>query len=630
MAMDPRDPDVLYAGTGEGFFNLDAIRGAGIFRTTDGATWKRLPATANESFAAVNRLSVSANGKTLLAATGAGLFRSSDADRSTWTSVLAGAVADVKFRPGSSTHAVAGGLDDGRAHYSTNGGRTWKAAAHQGTWSGRVELAWSAANPAVVYASVQMRHGEIWRSTDGGRSFERRRTAAADGAPAPYLGDQGWYDNAIWAGDPTDEDLVIVGGIDLWRSVDGGDTLAEISTWWAPGSAHADHHAIVSHPGYDGGANRTVFFGNDGGIYKAVDVRALGAEAEPPYVAGWTELVNNYGVTQFYGGAGNATSGRIVGGAQDNGTICFDPARGTEGWTTVFGGDGGWCAADPTDPQVFYGEYVYLNIHRNEDGGTSDDVEGDRYISGQFWNVAAGDWDWKAVPFRIPDAMNFDALFIAPFVLDPNEPNRILAGGLSLWRTNDAKASNTPTSGPSWEAIKPGAGSHISAIAVAPGDSDVVWVGHEDGRVFRATDASAAQPAWQRMDGLGPRPLQAERYCTRIAIDPADTDIVYVAFGGYVSANVWGSRDGGATWANLGAALPAAPVKAIAVHPRRTSFVYVGTEVGIFGSEDGGRTWSPTNEGPTNCAVDDLFWMGETLVCATHGRGMFRIDLSQV
>jgi hypothetical protein len=423
---------------------------------------------------------------------------------------------------------------------------------------------------------------------------------------------------------------VIVGGIDLWRSVDGGDTLAEISTWWAPGSAHADHHAIVSHPGYDGGPNRTVFFGNDGGIYRAADVRALGGEPEPPHVAGWTELVNNYGVTQFYGGAGNAASGRIVGGAQDNGTICFDPARGTEGWTTIFGGDGGWCAADPTDPRVLYGEYVYLNIHRNEDGGASDDVEGDRYISGQFWNPAAGDWDWKAVPFRIPDAMNFDALFIAPFVLDPNEPNRILAGGLSLWRTNDAKASNTPTSGPSWEAIKPGAGSHISAIAVAPGDSDVVWVGHEDGRVFRATDASAAQPAWQRMDGLGPRPLQAERYCTRIAIDPADTDIVYVAFGGYVSANVWGSRDGGATWANLGAALPAAPVKAIAVHPRRTSFVYVGTEVGIFGSEDGGRTWSPTNEGPTNCAVDDLFWMGETLVCATHGRGMFRIDLSQV
>jgi hypothetical protein len=630
MEMDPRDPDVLYAGTGEGFFNLDAIRGAGIFHTNDGTAWKQIASTANESFNAVNRLSLSANGKVLLAATGKGLFRSSDAERATWAKVLESAVADVKFQPGSSTDAVAGGLDDGQAFYSTNGGRTWKTATHPGAWSGRVELAWSAKNPAVVYASVQMQHGEIWRSSDGGQSYVRRQSRTADGAPAHYLGDQGWYDNVIWAGDPTDEGLVIVGGIDLWRSVDAGDTLAEISTWWAPGSAHADHHAIVSHPDYDGASNRTLFFGNDGGVYKAVDVKALGAEAEPPYVAGWTELVNNYGVTQFYGGAGNATSGKIVGGAQDNGTISFDPATGTESWKQIFGGDGGWCAADPADPLVFYGEYVYLNIHRNTDGGASDDLEGDRYISGQFWNPAINEWDWKPAPFRIPDAMNFDALFIAPFTLDPNQPSRILAGGLSLWRTNDAKTPNTFTSGPSWEAIKPGTGAHISAIAVAGGDSDLVWAGHEDGMVFRTTDATAAQPSWQRMDGLGPKPLQAERYCTRIAIDPADRDVVYVAFGGYVSANVWATRDGGATWANLGAGLPAAPVKAIAIHPRRAEFVYVGTEVGVFGSEDRGVTWSPTNEGPTNCAVDDLFWMGETLVCATHGRGMFRIDLSAV
>jgi hypothetical protein len=81
------------------------------------------------------------------------------------------------------------------------------------------------------------------------------------------------------------------------------------------------------------------------------------------------------------------------------------------------------------------------------------------------------------------------------------------------------------------------------------------------------------------------------------------------------------------TWANFGAGLPPAPVGAIAVHPRRTRYIYLGTEIGLFASEDSGATWSPTNEGPTNCAVEDLFWMGETLICATHGRGMFQIDL---
>jgi hypothetical protein len=630
MVMDPRKPEVIYAGTGEGFFNLDAIRGAGLFHTGDGVTWKQLPATANEDFLAVNRLALSSDGKVLLAAGGAGLFRSADAQRPNWTRTLEGAVADVKFRPRSRTRAVAGGLDDGQAHYTTDGGRTWKKAAHPGVWSGRVELAYAAKDPEIVYASVQMQHGELWRSTDGGKTYQRRRGHNPDGTAADYLGDQGWYDNVVWAGDPTDEDLVVVGGIDLWRSLDGGDTLSEISTWWAPGSAHADHHAIVSHPAYDGVNNRTVFFGNDGGIYRADDVRALGGEPQPPYVSGWTELVNNYGVTQFYGGAGHPGSGKIVGGTQDNGTICYDPARGTEHWTSIFGGDGGWCAADPTDPNVFYGEYVYLNIHRNTDGGATDDTAGDRYISGQFWNVATSDWDWKPVPFRIPDAMNFDALFIAPFVLDPSDPNRILAGGLSLWRTADARTPNTPTSGPRWQAVKSGVGAHISALAIAKGDSDVVWVGHENGMVFRTANATAAHPAWQRMDRTGPQPLVAARFCTGITIDPTDPDVVYVTFGGYVKENLWATPDDGGTWTNLGADLPAAPVRAVAVHPRRPRLVYAGTEVGVFASEDAGATWSPTNEGPTNCSVDDLFWMGETLVCATHGRGMFTIDLSGV
>lgn len=628
MAMDPKDPNKIYAGTGEGFGNLDAIRGAGIFRTTDGVTWKQLPATATTDFAAVSRLAISKSATVLLAATNTGLFRSTDANRTKWTKVLDAPIADAKFHPTVSTRAVAGGLDNGQAYYSTNGGQTWKSAAHKDAWAGRVELAYSVKNPSIIYASVQMQHGEIWRSTDGGKTYARCNNLTQDGSPADYLGDQGWYGNVIWAGDPTNQNLVIVGGVNLWRSTDGGNTLAEISTWWDGSSAHADHHAIVSHPAYDGVKTRTVFFGNDGGINKADDVLAVGNEAQPPYVNGWAELVNNYGVTQFYGGAGNVKSGKIVGGAQDNGTVCFDPAKGTEQWRTIFGGDGGYCAADPTDPKIFYGEYVYLNVHRNTDGGTTDDTNGDRYISGQYFDSAKGDWAWKPVPYRIPDAMNMDAEFIAPFVLDPNEPNRILGGGLSLWRTNDAKTPNTNTSGPKWEAIKASAGAQISAIAVVKGNADIVWVGHVNGMVFVTKNGTASKPKWQRVDGAGTQPLNAKRYCTTIVVDPNNPNAVYVAFGGYVSANIWKTEDGGGKWKNLGASLPAAPVRAIAIHPQKAKCVYLGTEVGIFASDDGGKNWSPTNEGPTNCSADDLFWMDETLVCATHGRGMFRIKLT--
>lgn len=630
LAIDGRKKPTLYAGTGEGFFNADALRGAGIFRSSDGLAWQQLPATATPDFAAVNRIAISPSGSVVLAATNTGLYRSTDAARATWTRVLEGRIADVKFHPTASTKAVAGSLDQGQAWFTANGGRTWKAATHALPWTGRVELAYARRDPAVVYASVQMVAGELWRSSDGGRSFVKRASRNPAGQNADYLGDQGWYGNAVWAGDPTDADLVIVGGIDLWRSTDGGDTLHEISTWWDGRSAHADHHAICPDPRYDGRRNRTVFFGNDGGVHKAEDLALCGSEAQPPFVQGWGELNNQYGVTQFYAGAGHAGSGKIVGGAQDNGTLCFDPAVGSEGWRTIFGGDGGWCAADPSDAKVFYGEYVYLNIHRNTDGGTSSDTQGDRYISGQFWNPAASEWAWKPLPFRIPDAMNQNALFIAPFVLDPGNPERILAGGLSLWETTNAKAPNTLSAGPRWRSVKPSVGANISAIAIAPQDPASVWVGHDNGMLFRSANASAAAPAWQRADHQGPRPLTAARYCTRIVIDPLDPLTVYACFGGFVANNVWVTRDGGARWQRIATGLPAAPVKGFAVHPRRTRLLYAGTEVGLFASEDGGTSWSAGNQGPANVAIDDLFWMNETLVCATHGRGMYRIDLSGV
>lgn len=623
MVMDPTNPDIIYAGTGEGFYNADSIRGAGIFRTVDGTTWQQLPATTGPEFHNVNRLAISKDAKMLLAATPSGIFRNADPDRLNWIRTRDTPMADVKFHPQDSNRAVAGALRDGGAYYSTDGGQTWNVAAHATPWVGRVEVAYAVGRPSVVYASVQMNIGEIWRSTNGGRSYVRRNTLLPNGLPARYLGDQGWYDNVIWAGDPTKWNLVIVGGIDVWKSTNGGNTLRPISTWWDRRSAHADQHCIVADPRFDGKANKTVYFGNDGGVFKTDDLYTLGNDVAEPRIRGWQELVNTYGVTQFYGGAGNPSTGTIIGGAQDNGTLRYTTADGTEGWTEMFGGDGGWCAADPTDPNYFYGEYVFLNIHRSTDGGATSE-----YISGQYWN--GQDWVWKPIPYRIPDARNFDALFIAPFILDPNEPNRLLAGGLSLWRTNDARTPNTDTTGPAWFAIKGSAGSHISAIAVARGQADIIWVGHEDGQVYKTTNGTASNPLWQKVDRIGPQPLSVDRYCTGITIDPANPDVVYVTFGGYTQGNVWKTTDVGATWSNIGSALPTAPVRALAVHPRKTNFVYLGTEIGVFGSEDGGATWSPTNEGPTNCSVDDLFWMGEVLVCATHGRGMFKIDLGGV
>lgn len=420
LVLQPADPPhppastVLYAGTGEGYYNGDALRGAGLFKSTDGGvTWTQLSSTANPNFYWVNRLAFSADGKTLLAATRNGLFRSTNGG-TTWTSLPAPVnreILDVRFHPTDNTRCVAAGRG-GEAFYSTNGGTAWTQATGLPSvagFGGRVELAYARANPNTLYASVDNNAGEVYVSADGGKTFALKNTGTN------YLGGQGWYDNTIWAGDPTNVNLVVVGGLDLYRSTNGGTTFTQISQWWqAPASAHADHHTIVSHPGYNGISNKAVFFGNDGGIYRANDVTAVAG------TSGWVVLNNNYGATQFYGAAGNPTSGRIVGGTQDNGTIRFTPPVGTgvNSWTTMFGGDGGFCAADPTDPNFFYGEYVYLQIHRSTNAGTS----------ASYIYSGIGDAGSRAN-------------FIAPFILDPNNPNTLLAGGQQLWRSVNVKAS---------------------------------------------------------------------------------------------------------------------------------------------------------------------------------------------
>lgn len=165
-------------------------------------TWAVLPATKVADFDYVNRLAVSRSG-VVLAATNSGVFRSDDAAHATWTLVLSYPVADVKFDPRDNGRGVTGALWEGAAWFTADGGLTWSQASHDSAWEGRVELAYAAKNPDVVYASVQMTSGAIWRSQDGGASYQPRTTLAAGGTTAVgYLGDQGWYGNAIWAGDP--------------------------------------------------------------------------------------------------------------------------------------------------------------------------------------------------------------------------------------------------------------------------------------------------------------------------------------------------------------------------------------------------------------------------------------------
>lgn len=609
IVINPADNNIMYAGTGEGFGNGDALQGGGIFRSGDqGVTWTQLATTNNGNFNFVNRIAVSPDGATLLAATNVGIWRSTDSGAN-WFLRTFNQALDVDFHPTDSTRAVVGEL--GNAIFSTNGGQTWSATAtvtftpaiaNGGTpqTDARVELAYSPNAPLTVYAGVNQNSGEVYRSIDGGQNYTRVSTGTN------YMGNQGWYNNAVWV-NPQNSNFVVVGGIHLWRSTDGGVTLTQISNG-STNSAHADHHAIVSHPGFDNNNNRTVFFGNDGGIHRTGNVATVSN------TNGWTELNNELGITQFYGAAG-AVNGVIVGGTQDNGTLRF--SGGTESWTSTAGGDGGFVSADQTDSNFFYGETQNLGVFRSSDGGQTVAAI----------NVGIGDAPPNCgAPMQPVCQTNF----IAPLTLDPVAPNTLLAGGWSLWRTNDARGT-TPT----WTVIKVPNGAlppppgqtdprPISAITVSPGSSSFILVGHNNGNVFRTFNGNSTTPTWTQVGLALP-----QRFVTRLVIDNSrNPNWIYATFGGFNGDNVYRSTDLGASWADITGngttGLPNVPVRSLVIHPHNRNLLYVGTEIGIFTSDDAGATWDLANGGPANVSVDELFWMGGDLVAATHGRGLYR------
>jgi hypothetical protein len=607
IAVDPTAPDTMYLGTGEASAGLV---GVGAFKSVDGGrTWAFLESThadANPDWRFVNRLAAHPREPgTLLAAltstslaTGA-IYRSTDGGAS-WRRVATMKALDVAFDPHAPANAVAG-LDDGTIAYSRDAGVTWtRTAALVASPAGRgntarAEIAFARSAPGVVYASVDNDKGEVWRSNDAGATWTLRSTPQ-------HLGTQGDYDNAIWV-DPTDANHLVVGGLDLHRSEDGAATFTRVSDWrLMPQSPHADHHAIVSPPDY-GPSNRAVWNGNDGGVYRAADITAATAFAG----GGWTNMNNGLAVTQFYSGAGRtAAGGRIVGGTQDNGSLLLSGSQ----WRMYRGGDGGTVAVDPASDRWIFGEYVYLALHRSSDGGAT---------SSFICNGISEGLPAEGSQAYCGSGTTKQANFIAPFVLDPNNAERLLAGGASLWVTDNAKAP-----APSWRTIKQPSTvteNFINAIAVAEAGSNATWVGHNNGEVYRSLDALAAVPTWIRV-GQGALPA---RRVQRILVDKDDARRAIVAFTGFTPANLWETRDAGATWASITGNLPAAPIFDVKRHPARPDWLYAATSVGLFTSEDGGATWSTTNEGPANIRVRELFWLDDaTLGVATYGRGMFK------
>ena len=614
IAYDPSNTQVFYVGTGEGYNNSDAVRGGGIWKTTDGgANWSLLANTdpgdyvSSSNFTWVQKIVVASNGDVFAASRGyyinrGGIMKSTDGGAN-WTvskSVYDGngsnydRASDIEIAANGDIYASFGIFSTGYMFKSTDNGVNWTDITPAANGE-RIEIACAPSNSNIVYAVASNGNNISWfkKSTDGGGSWSTlsipayKEQSCVFGA-SDFARGQAWYD-LILGVHPTDANLVVLGGIDLYRSTDGGANFGLVSYWtgWCDDYVHADQHAVVFHPTNPD----MVVTGSDGGISYSADLGDSGT-GDPEF----DDRNNGYNVTQFYSCAIHPTAATnyYLGGTQDNGSFKLTSASIGAG-TAVSGGDGAFCFIDQTDPTYQLTSYVYNNWYRSTNSGSSFSGLSGGANTGRFINPA--DYDNDA-----------DILYAA-------------AGNNELYRISGISGSPSPTT------ITVGGaalvGDKASAILASPYNDHVLFVGTGSGYILKI---SAANGSATSVD-IDPSAHLPGGYISSIDIG-ADENNLILTYTTYGVGHVWLTTDGGTNWTSKNGDLPDMPVRWAMFNPLNRSEVYLATEVGVWSTTDitaASPEWGATNGGLANVRTDMLQYRSadRTWLAATHGRGLF-------
>ncbi len=603
----------IYVGTGEGNNSGDSYYGSGILKSTDGGkTWIHL-GVSTFGRSAFTKLIVSPTGAIIIAGTNIGhtssstvgirvdpgvplgVYVSSNGGNS-WALTLKAKneTSDLVFDPTDSSVVYA--AVDGGVYVSKDSGSTWTGPLSGGLPSaqnvGRVNLGISTSSHLTVFAALEdvssnPSQGALYRSNDGGSSWSSVNLPRTPRSQGGFCGDQCDYDMFVSV-DPTDPNTIYLGGLDLYRTTNGGVDWSDLGGY--AGFIHPDQHAFAFSPA----SHSTVYVGNDGGVWSSNN----GAACSPDSC--WTDLNAGLGIVQFQSLATHPTDRTaLLGGTQDNGVLLRKGAQSS--WTQVESGDGGWVGIDPKNPLTMYDALPWLEggLERSDDGGQN----------------------WISITVNTNGVgVNDKALFYVPVAMDPTSSNTLYLGTYRLYKTTSrgnmwflpSPGLSFPSSGTCSVSKKEDC---ISAISGAPSNGQYVYVGTNTGKFFASTDGGNTFS--QSNQGLPSAPI------TRIAVDPNAPAKVYVTFSGFGTGHVFLTGNSGASWSNIDSNLPDLPANVVTLGGGGTR-IYVGTDRGVYLSTDEGHGWTLFGSGlPLVSVVDLVFAANGELVAATHGRGVW-------
>lgn len=568
LAIDPTNSNIVYA----------ALTSGGVIKTVNGgATWS---GTGSGPSGTRKVLIDPTDTNIVFATSGNGVHKSINGG-SSWTLVHATAKEDIEFKPGDVNVMYTSGTGSATVdavYRSVDAGNTWNpvTVANGITDFGRTLLGVSEADPEVVYAvqASGSAFGRMYRSNNSGATFITT-VIGSTGSGTNYFGytgttagGQATYDMGI-AVNPGDANEVHIAGIICWRSINGGNTFAQMTVWSYPNSTgynHADVHGLEW-------INKTLYSNSDGGIFKSTD-----------NADNWINLSTGLGIRQLYRLATAKTDANVLSaGAQDNGTV----ARTTTGtWRDWLGADGMECIIDPNNAQVMIGTSQYGVIYKTTNGGNS--------RSG-LTRPAAGNW-------------------VTPIAWHPTNSMVVYGGWDSIYRSTNA--------GGSWTNISTtlATGGNLDNLKIAPSNDNYIYASRGS-NLFVTTDGGTNWITYTSTVTGGTISSIEVKYN-----DPAKVWITTTSSTNSVRV----STNAGASFTNINTGLPAMAARSVVVDDTPNEGIYVGMNIGVYYKDNTANlTWAPIATGLPLVAINEIeiSKLADKLRVATYGRGIWEAPL---